>query len=199
MGRKPLPRRHTGMTRAATPLLTLVGILFASVAAMAQPQPVRPVAQVDLDRYAGRWFEIAKYPNRFQKDCLSDTTAEYALRSDGRVTVTNRCRQADGSFKTAVGIARWRETPPRDATLKVRFAPGWLSFIPQVWGDYWILGLPDDYRYVVIGEPSRNYLWILSRTPQLSAADYQAALDVAAANGYDTSRLVTTPQLPQSR
>lgn len=182
------------MTRAATSFLTLVGIVLASAATMAQPQPVRPVAHVDLERYAGRWYEIAKYPNRFQKDCVSDTTAEYALRQDGRVTVTNRCRQADDTFKTAVGIARWREAPPKDATLKVRFAPGWLSFIPQVWGDYWILALPDDYRYVVVGEPSREYLWILSRTATMSDADYEAAVAVAVANGYEASRLVRTPQ-----
>lgn len=187
------------MVRSSTALLTFFGIALASAVVMAQRQPIRPVAHVDLQRYAGRWFEIAKYPNRFQKDCLSDTTAEYAPRPDGRVTVTNRCRQADGSFKTAVGVARWREEPPRDATLKVRFAPGWLSFIPQVWGDYWILALPDDYRYVVVGEPSRDYLWILSRTPAMSEADYQAALDAAAANGYDTSRLVRTPQAPTDR
>ena len=187
------------MALAWTPLLTLLGIVLASAVTMTQPQPVRPIASVDLSRYVGRWFEIAKYPNRFQKDCQSDTTAEYALRTDGRVTVTNRCRQTDGSFKTAVGIARWREAPPRDATLKVRFAPGWLSFIPKVWGDYWILALPDDYRYVVIGEPSRNYLWILARTPQMTANDYQAAREVAVANGYDAARLVKTPQTDLGR
>lgn len=199
MRREPLPRRHTGMTRGATFILALVGIVLASVVTMAQPQPIRPVGHVDLQRYAGRWFEIAKYPNRFQKDCVSETSAEYAVRDDGRVTVTNRCRQADGSFKTAVGVARWREDPPRDATLKVRFAPGWLSFIPKVWGDYWILALPDDYRFVVVGEPSRNYLWILSRTPEMSPADYEAAVAAAVANGYDAARLQRTPQSPQDR
>lgn len=181
---------------APTSLFTLAGIVLAAATIMAAPSQVTPVAQVDLGRYAGRWFEIAKYPNRFQKDCVSDTTAGYAVRGDGRVTVTNRCRQADGAFKTAVGIARWRENPPRDATLKVRFAPGWLSFIPQVWGDYWILALPDDYRYAVIGEPSREYLWVLSRTPQMAEADYQAAVAAAVANGYEASRLVRTPQQP---
>ncbi len=155
---------------------------------------VTPVPSVDLDRYSGRWFEIAKYPNRFQKHCAGSTTAEYATRLDGRVTVTNRCRRADGSLIEAVGIARPRDAAHPDATFKVRFAPAFLSFIPQVWGDYWILGLTADYRYVVVGEPSREYLWILSRTPLMSEEDYQAAVSVAAANGYDVARLVRTPQ-----
>ena len=182
------------MTRSTLWLCAFaLGTLLATTPLMAAPD-VRPIASVDLDRYAGRWFEIAKYPNRFQKDCVADTTAEYALRPDGRVTVTNRCRQADGSMKEAVGIARWREQPPRDATLKVRFAPAWLSFVPQVWGDYWILALPADYRYVVVGEPTRKYLWILSRTPQMTTGDYEEALAAATANGYDTAKLVKTPQ-----
>jgi apolipoprotein D and lipocalin family protein len=181
---------------AATLIAVALGTLLASASAMAAPD-VRPLASVDLSRYAGRWFEIARYPNRFQKDCVGDTTAEYALRPDGRVTVTNRCRQANGSMKTAVGVARWREQPPRDATLKVRFAPAWLSFIPQVWGDYWIIALAPDYRYVVVGEPSRTYLWILSRTPTMSDADYQEAVAAAAANGYDTAKLVRTEQRGQ--
>jgi apolipoprotein D and lipocalin family protein len=176
-------------------MVILLLLSLASAASAAAPATrMTPVATVDLERYAGRWYEIAKYPNRFQRDCAGDTSAEYALRPDGRVTVTNRCRQRDGRVKEAVGVARWRENPPRDATLKVRFAPEWLSFIPQVWGDYWILALPDDYRYVVIGEPSRKYLWILSRTPAMTETDFMAAVVAAEAQGYDASKLVRTPQ-----
>lgn len=170
-------------------LASLLGALLATPVLAA---PVTPVRHVDLTRYMGRWFEVARYPNRFQKDCASDTSAEYALRPDGRITVTNRCRTEDGRLKEAVGLARWREQPPQDATLKVRFAPAWLSFIPQVWGDYWILALPDDYRYVVVGEPSREYLWILSRTSTMHDADYAAAVAAAEAQGYAASRLVRT-------
>lgn len=174
-------------------LLLLWTLLPGGSAAAPEPR-MTPVAAVDLDRYAGRWYEIARYPNRFQRDCVGHTSADYALRPDGRVTVTNRCRLQDGRVKEAVGVARWRENPPRDATLKVRFAPAWLSFIPQVWGDYWILALPADYRYVVIGEPSRTYLWILSRMPAMTEADYMAAVAAAEAQGYDASKLVRTPQ-----
>ncbi len=163
--------------------------------AVLAPSMVTPVPSVDLQRYAGRWFEIARYPNWFQKKCVGNTTAEYTLRADGRITVINRCQRADGSVDEATGVARPRDTGrPGTAMFKVRFAPGWLSFIPKVWGDYWILALPADYRYAVIGEPSRNYLWILSRTSQMSDADYAAAVAAAVANGYDPSRLVRTPQ-----
>lgn len=176
-------------------LLLLLSLVPGGSAAALQPERrMTPVATVDLERYAGRWYEIARYPNRFQRDCVGNTSAEYAPRPDGRVTVTNRCRQKDGRMKEAVGVARWRENPPRDATLKVRFAPAWLSFIPQVWGDYWILALPGDYRYVVVGEPSREYLWMLSRTPVMTEADFMAAVAAAEAQGYDASKLVKTPQ-----
>ena len=185
------PPRRNGMRLSLAGSLALIGILLATAPLMAQ---VTPLPSVDLARYVGRWYEIAKYPNRFQKGCVGNTSAEYALRPDGRVTVTNRCRQADGSVQTAVGIARWRETPPKDATLKVRFAPSWLSFIPQVWGDYWILALPSDYRYVVVGEPSRTYLWILSRTATVTEDDYRDAVAAAEANGYDGGKLVRSPQ-----
>jgi apolipoprotein D and lipocalin family protein len=173
---------------------TLILALALAGLAVAPAPDMTPVASVNLERYAGRWYEIAKYPNRFQRSCVGHTSAEYALRRDGRITVTNRCRQADGTVKEAVGIARWRERPPRDATLKVRFAPAWLSLLPQVWGDYWILALPDDYRYVVVGEPARTYLWILSRTPQMTETDYMAAVAAAEAQGYEASKLVRTPQ-----
>jgi len=181
------------MPRRSVLLALILGTIVAGAPIMAAPV-VTPVPSVDLDRYSGRWFEIAKYQNRFQENCAGSTTAEYATRPDGRVTVTNRCRRADGSLIEAVGIARPRDAAHPDATFKVRFAPAFLSFIPQVWGDYWILGLTADYRYVVVGEPSREYLWILSRTPLMSEEDYQAAVSVAVANGYDAARLVRTPQ-----
>jgi len=172
----------------------LLGTLAATLSLMASAD-VRPVASVDLERYLGRWFEIARYPNRFQTACAGNVTAEYAKRPDGNLTVTNRCRRTDGSSIDAVGLGkRVAGTAPDAAMLKVRFAPRWLSFIPQVWGDYWILALAPDYRYAVVGDPSRRYLWVLSRTPQMTESDYDAALTGAQTNGYDTSKLVRTPQ-----
>jgi apolipoprotein D and lipocalin family protein len=154
-------------------------------------QAVHTVDRVDLDRYAGDWFEIARFPNRFQRQCIGDVRARYTLRSDGRIDVVNRCRTGDGSTTEAHGIAR-RVDERTSARLKVRFAPAALSFLPFVWGDYWILGLADDYTWSLVGSPDRAYLWILSRTPDMNADAYASAVRVAAANGFEVDRLVRT-------
>lgn len=155
------------------------------------------VPSVDLDRYAGRWLEIARFANRFQKQCVSDVTADYARRADGRIDVTNRCLRQDGTLDEARGVARVVD-PTSNAKLKVRFAPAWLSVFPFVWGDYWIVGLAEDYRFAVVGSPDREYLWVLSRAPELPAADWEEALRVARRNGFDVSRLLKTKQTPSS-
>jgi apolipoprotein D and lipocalin family protein len=151
------------------------------------------VPHLDLDRYAGKWYEIARYPNRFQKSCAGDVTAEYVLQPDGRIQVINQCRRADGSVNRADGVAR-KANPSKPASqLKVRFAPAFLSFIPAVWGDYWVIGLADDYRWAVVGDPSREYLWILSRTPSMSDEAFDRAVGTAVRNSFEPARLVKTP------
>jgi apolipoprotein D and lipocalin family protein len=156
-----------------------------------QSEPVRAVDAVDLQRYLGDWFEIARFPNRFQQSCAGDVRATYATRPDGRIDVVNRCRAADGHVIEAQGVARVVDVRT-SAKLKVRFAPAVLSFLPFVWGDYWIVGLADDYSWAVVGSPDRAYLWILARTPALEAASIEAARAAARANGFDCDRLVTT-------
>jgi apolipoprotein D and lipocalin family protein len=153
---------------------------------------VRSVEKVDLGRYVGEWFEIARFPNRFQRRCAGDVRATYAMRADGRIDVVNQCRAADGSLAEARGVAR--VVDERSAKLKVRFAPAVLSFLPFVWGDYWILGLAEDYSWAVVGSPDRGYLWVLSRTPTLDPARYAAALAAARGNGFDVMRLTKTSQ-----
>jgi apolipoprotein D and lipocalin family protein len=154
--------------------------------------PVRTVPSVDLNRYAGDWFEIARFPNRFQRQCTGDVRASYARRPDGRLDVVNRCRTAHGETE-ARGVARIVDERTF-AKLKVRFAPAWLSFIPIVWGDYWIIGLASDYSWAVVGDPDRRYLWLLARTPHLDTGAVAAAKHAAPANGFDVERLVQTPQ-----
>jgi apolipoprotein D and lipocalin family protein len=169
-------------------LATIMTVLAAPPQSLA---PVRPVEAVDLSRYAGDWFEIARFPNRFQRRCVRDVRATYVRRPDGRVDVTNRCRTADETIIEAHGIARVVDERT-SAKLKVRFAPAVLSFLPMVWGDYWILGLAPDYSWAVVGSPDRAYLWILARTPLLSPEQFAAAVATARANGFDVDRLVTT-------
>jgi len=129
--------------------------------------PLPTVAQVELDRYVGKWHEIAKIPNRFQRQCISDTTATYTRNSDGSIAVVNRCRTHGGEFDEAHAIARVAD-PRTNAKLEVSFFSllGWRP----VWGDYWVLALGPNYEYVVVGEPSRRYGWILARSPSLPDA-----------------------------
>ncbi len=160
---------------------------------------VTPVPAVDLTRYAGLWYEIARYPNRFQAKCAGDVTAEYTLRTDGQLTVVNRCARTDGSEDLVQGVARLADPKRSTSKLQIRFAPAAFSWLPQVWGDYWIIGLAPDYGYAVVGEPTRGCLWILARGPKLAESDYKAAVAIAVANGYDPARLQPTLQIERRR
>lgn len=167
---------------------TWLGLLMmASVfAGTADLQPVKTVPQLDLNRYVGKWYEIASFPMFFQRMCKADTTAEYGLRSDGDVSVKNRCRKEDGSFTEVTGSASV-VSGTGNAKLKVSFF--WPFSAP-----YWVVGLDTDYRWAVVGNPDRDYLWILARSPQLSAADLDAARAAAQAQGFDLGKLKMTQQ-----
>jgi len=169
-------------------------LLAVLLPGLCHAQVVRTVEHVDLNRYAGDWYEIARLPNRFQKDCVANVTAHYAIRADGELDILNRCDQADGKRDEAAGRGRIAD-PVSKAKLKVRFAPDWLAWLPFVWADYWIVELSDDYSYAAVGEPSREYLWILSRTPTMPNADYEALLNRLTAQGFDTAHLIKTRQL----
>lgn len=177
--------------------MLLLLVALSSSAQSGAAGPVESVASVDLDRYVGEWFEIARFPNRFQDDCAGDVTATYATRPDGRLDVVNRCHGTDGNAIEARGVARVVDGTGA-SQLKVRFAPGWLSFLPFVWGDYWILGLDSGYQWAVVGSPNRDYLWILARAPRMDPQVLSRAIDVARANGFDVTRLVMTPQAGES-
>lgn len=154
---------------------------------------VKTVSSVDLKRYTGKWYEIAKLPNKFQKQCAGNVTADYSLQPDGDIEVINRCLKKDGQYDDAKGKARVVDKQS-NAKLEVRFAPAVLSFIPQVWGDYWIIDLDQNYQYAVVGDPKQKYLWILSRTSQMDDATYQSVLRNIEKMGYDPNKLVKTPQ-----
>lgn len=156
--------------------------------------PLQVVAPVDLKRYAGMWHEQARLPNRFQKKCTGPVTANYTPLEDGSVEVRNRCVLADGNFEESVGSARVVPVAgqPGAGRLQVRFAPEWLSWLPIVWGDYWILKLDRDYQVALVGTPNREYLWVLSRAPRLDAATLDAELEYARTLGFDVDKVVRT-------
>lgn len=150
-------------------------------------QPLTTVDDVELGRFTGRWFEIARYPNSFETGCVG-VTADYALREDGRISVVNTCREEslDGNVRTIEGVARVVD-PANTAKLAV-------SFFAPFEGSYWILELGDDYEYAVIGEPSRSFLWILSRNPVLDGDVYESIMSRLPDKGYDPNRLMLVSQ-----
>jgi len=147
------------------------------------PEPAKPV---DLQRYVGLWFEVARYDQRFERSCESGVTAAYSLRADGSVDVTNRCRRADGSLKQAHGRAKVVDGGT-NAKLKV-------SFFGPFYGDYWVLDRADDYSWSIVGEPSGRYLWILSRRSNPSPDFVRQLVRRAQELGYDTRPLLYTRQ-----
>ena len=185
--RRSLPLLIVALFAVASPT-SVMATLIASA-----HTPVHAIATLDVPRYMGQWYEIAKFPNRFQKKCVANTVAQYTLLVSGRVRVTNRCRMANGEMDEAIGMAR-QMGAKNSPKLKVRFAPEWLSFLDAVWGDYWVLDIDPAYQLVAVGEPSREYLWVLSRTPTVPAPEYQALLRRLEAQGFDVKKLETTPQ-----
>lgn len=164
---------------------------------LAQTKPssaaLQTVPSVDLKRYSGTWYEIARYPNKFEKNCAGNVTATYTLKTDGNIEVLNKCLQKNGKIKTTTGEAKVVDTTT-NAKLKVRFASGFLSFVSKVWGDYWIIDLAPDYSYAVVGDPTREYLWILSRTPKLDTGTYENILHGIEQKGFRPNKLVQTSQ-----
>lgn len=177
---------------------TLAALLIAASAFWAgglfgQDRPLDLVASVDLNRYQGLWYEIGRLPNRFQDQCAGNVTAEYTLLDDGLVRAVNRCERADGRAVCARGMAR-RPDPEREGALEVRFVPRWLSWLPFVWGDYQLMALGDDYDDVMVGAPSRKYLWVLARDPLLPQRRLEQLLDEAERQGFDTRQFTRTRQ-----
>lgn len=164
-------------------------LLVASITLTAcnkEPERALPtVSAVDVARYMGNWYEIALLPNRFQAVCTADTMASYRI-DDDVVRVRNRCRKGDGSIEEANGIAK---VVDGSGNAKLR-----VSFFRPFYGNYWILALDPGYRWVLVGEPSREYGWILARTPQLDETTLNAILDQAVALGYARSAFKSSPQ-----
>lgn len=177
-------------------LAVLQALLAGLTAVSAQTQKqseLKTVPSVDLKQYSGKWFEIAKYPNKFQKQCVGNTTATYTIKSNNKIEVLNQCVKKDGTVDDAKGEAKIVDKNT-NAKLEVRFAPAFLSFLPAVWGDYWIVDLDQNYRYAAIGDPKREYFWILSREAKMDDATYQNILRRAEQMGFNPGKVEKTPQ-----
>ncbi len=177
------------------PILGFLLICLVPAQANAQQgdQAVKTIASLDVPRYLGTWYEIAKFPNWFQKKCVSNTKAVYTAKPDGNLRVLNSCKTAGGETSEAEGLAR--QMGAKDSPkLEVRFAPEWLSFLPMVWGDYWVIDLDPQYQVAAVSDPRREYLWVLSRTPQLDPKVYADLLQRLKLQQFDIQKLELTSQ-----
>lgn len=169
--------------------LAALGLAACSTLVSRHPVGNRAVPQphksVDLQKYLGRWYEIARYEQGFQKGC-EGVTADYSLRADGTIDVLNRCRKPDGKSSEARGRAKVADADTK-AKLKV-------SFFGPFYGDYWVLDHAEDYSWSIVGEPSGRYLWILDREATPADAEVGKLIDRARELGYDTSMLLRTRQ-----
>jgi len=170
---------------------TLMAVVLP-MACMAQSQ-VKSIPEFDVSRYMGTWYEISKLPNWFQRKCVQGTQARYKVLGPTQIEVNNKCTTASGEEIQAIGLARPNGSG-RPAQLEVRFAPEWTAWLPMVWGAYWVLDLDSDYQLAAVGDPSKSYLWILSRTPQVSAERYDAVLQRLNMMGFDITQLEKTRQ-----
>ena len=186
------------MTRLTTLIVAALVATAPAQAAEQSPPPLQPLPALGVAGYMGTWYQVAWIPNRFQKQCVSDTTATYRDRGDGTVEVLNRCKLADGSSDSVLGIAR----PPAGvarieggrlmpARLEVSFLPAWLRWTGIGWGAYWVVELPPDGRYAIVSEASRQYLWVLARQPALTPVDDAAVKAKLEALGFDLARVQT--------
>ena len=179
-------------TRLAPVFLALLCMANQSIAA--EERPLQVVPSVELSRYAGLWYEIARLPNRFQNECVSDVTAQYTLQPDQTLKVLNRCKRADGTWEEANGVAKRASEDQPGSVLKVTFSPSYLTFLPFVWGDYQIIALAPDYAHALVGTADRKGLWVLSRQPKVEEPVYQQSVLAAGTQGFDVKLLVRTPQ-----
>lgn len=174
---------------ALSAILGLLLIYGLPSKASSKSKKLNAEKNIDLVKYSGKWYEIARLPNWFERNCASDITAEYELLEDNKIRVQNGCRKTNGKVEVAIGTAVTSSDP--EVTLRVTFAPKAVRFLPFVWANYTVVSLDENYKNVLIGEPSRKYLWILSRETPMNRETYNRLLDVARNEGFDLSKLIT--------
>jgi apolipoprotein D and lipocalin family protein len=170
--------------------VTVTLVVLAGLQASARANTLEIVDDLDVKRYAGTWYEIARLPNWFERNCSGDITANYSINADGTIAVSNRCTKKNGVAEAANGIGRFKDPELKKGHLKVTFAPGWLRFLPFVWADYCVIYLDDGYKFALIGEPGRKYLWVLAREKNIDKEQLDKMLQIAEKQGFNLSKLI---------
>ena len=187
-----LPKAGYKLAKIAIGGAVLLGLGMATMA-YAQTKPLKTVEKLELDKYLGVWYEVARKPLYFQNKCDRDVTATYTLNENGNVAVDNRCYSKDGSLNQSIGEA-FVQNAPFNSKLKVSFLPEAIRWLPFGRGDYWVLKLDENYQTVLVGEPQRKYMWVLSRSPQPDQAVVNEYLEYAKSVGYDVGDVIHTKQ-----
>lgn len=182
----------TGMALLMSSAYAQVSATAAQINPSAEP---KAVDAIDVQKYAGRWYEVARLPMYFQRNCVSDVQAKYSLNADKTIRVKNQCMNKEGELDVSEGVAY----PQNDGNsqLKVSFLPKGLRWVPFSKGDYWVLRIDEDYQVALVGGPSHRYLWLLSRTPDMDEAVIENYLNTAKAQGYDLSKLIRTKHIAE--
>lgn len=167
-------------------------LIFVSTLATAETSKVKTIPYLDLNKYLGKWYEVASIPQSFQKKCVKNTEAIYSLIGEDKIEVNNSCEMANGERNVALGRAKIKDKKSQ-AKLKVTFVKliGWIY---PFGGNYWVLHVDEFYNFAVVGDPSAKYAWILSRNPYISHDDLMIARNVLKTNGYDTCAVLTSVQ-----
>lgn len=189
---KNLPKASFRVSKIALGGALLIG-LGAATMVYAKDKPLKTVDKVELDRYLGVWYEVARKPLSFQNKCDRNVTATYTLNENGNVNVDNKCVMKDGTLTQSLGEA-YIQNSPFNTKLKVSFLPSAIRWLPFGRGDYWILKIDEDYQTVLVGEPGRKYMWVLSRTNQPNEKVVKEYLDYAKSVGYDLGDVINTKQ-----
>ena len=191
MTKGSVPKASYKLAKIALGGAVLVGLGMATMA-YAEQKPLHTVEKVELDKYLGVWYEVARKPLSFQKKCARDISARYTLNENGNVVVDNRCYDQEGKLSQSLGEA-YVQNAPFNSKLKVSFLPEAVRWLPVGRGDYWILKLDEDYQTVLVGDPNRQYMWVLSRDTDVKPEVLNEYLDYAKSVSYDLSDLIQTP------
>lgn len=180
-------------TKVALITATIFAITSLANAQSPSSYDIQPVQEVNLNKYLGQWFEIARKPLYFQKMCDYNVSANYSLKSNGNIKVDNTCYDKDGKLKQSIGEA-YVQNSPKNSILKVSFLPSLIRWIPVARGDYWILKLDENYQTVLVGSPNKKYLWVLSRNQNPDPKIVDEYLNYAQSLGYDLKDIIKTKQ-----